>query len=462
MPYIHSLPTSISLTGKGLLGYTFGPLSQKDLEICYIEVEKRRDAFMISNKITRIYYILCGSGHFVIADRKYDVSPGMLVEVPPKVEYCYSGKMKLIAVSKPRWFRGNDIFTKWNPDVIGRDLSYSADSVSWVTRLVGFRIFGRSPIGAYLWFNQRLWNNLPASFTALSPIRSYGNFLHTLARIRGARAQACSTVFLRNRPMLELIRRLLERRVKGDSLRVAVLGCSTGAEVYSVAWWIRSARPDLELVLHAMDISKQAVEVGKCGMYSLAASQLTDGNVFERMTAAEIEQLFDRDGGALTVKAWIKEGIKWNVGDVEESEVLESLGPQDIVVANNFLCHMDASAAERCLRSIARLVVPHGYLFVSGIDLNIRTRIARDLGWKPLQELIEEIHEGDPWLRNDWPFHYAGLEPLSKRRRDWKIRYAAAFQLAPSGQEFHDKTIPIAANVPNIPGRSSSEVPEVT
>ncbi len=100
-------------------------------------------------------------------------------------------------------------------------------------------------------------------------------------------------------------------------------------------------------------------------------------------------------------------------------------------MANNFLCHMDPPEAERCLRSIARLVRPQGYLFVSGIDLGIRAKVARDLGWNPVEELLGEIHEGDPCLRSFWPFHYTGLEPLNKRRRDWKSRYAAAFQLAP-------------------------------
>jgi SAM-dependent methyltransferase len=430
MPYIYSLPTSASFTGKGLLGYTFGPLKQKDLEIYYIEVEKGHDVFMISKKITRTYYVLTGTGYFTIDGNQYAVSPGMLVEVPPKLEYCYSGKMTLIALSKPRWFSGNDTFTKWNPDVVGRDFTTVVDGGSW-TRLVRLRIFGKSPIRAYLRLNQRLWKHLPSSFTAVSPIRLYGNFLHTLARIQGVRAQAFNTYFFRNRPELELIRRLLERSNKTDTLRVAVLGCSTGAEAYSVAWRIRSARPDLKLIFHAVDISKQAVEFAKCGVYSLAASQLTGAPVFERMTAAEMEELFDRDGDVATVKSWIKEGINWHVGDAGEPEILDALGPQDMVVANNFLCHMDPSEAERCLRNIARLVSAHGYLFVSGIDVDLRTKVARDLGWKPLQELLEEIHEGDPVLRRDWPFHYAGLEPLNKRRRDWRIRYAAAFQVVP-------------------------------
>jgi hypothetical protein len=58
-----------SFDGKGLFGYTFGPLKQKDIEIYYIEV------------ITRVYYVLCGSGYFTINDRRYDVSRGMLVEL---------------------------------------------------------------------------------------------------------------------------------------------------------------------------------------------------------------------------------------------------------------------------------------------------------------------------------------------------------------------------------------------
>jgi SAM-dependent methyltransferase len=428
MTYINSLSTSASFTEKGLLGYAFGPLKQKDLEVYYIEVEKGRDTFMISRKITRIYYVLSGSGHFTIDDHKYNVGPGMLVEVPPKVEYSYSGTMKLIALSRPRWFSGNDTFTKWNKDVVGEVSACAADDGSWFTRLVRLKILGKSPISAYLWLNQQVWDHLPSTFTTLSPIHLYGNFLHSLARKQNIRTQAFSTYFLRNRPELELIRRLLERKTKGDILRVTVLGCSTGVEAYSVAWRIRSARPDLKLVLHAVDISKQAVEFARCGMYSLVASRLTGTPICQRMTAAEMEEFFDRDGDVVAVKSWIKEGISWHVGDVGESEVLDALGPQDMVVANNFLCHMDTSEAERCLRNIARLVSPHGYLFVSGIDLDIRTKVACDLGWKPLQELLEEIHDGDPVLREDWPFHYAGLEPLNKRRQDWRIRYAAAFQ----------------------------------
>src|SRR5262249_32323059 len=117
--------------GKGLYGYTFGPLMHKHLEIYYVEVEKGHDTFMISKRITRIYYVVSGHGYFTIGNRKYDVACGSLVEVPPKVENSYSGQMKLVVTSCPRWFSGNDTYTKWNPDVIQGEFSVAANGGSW-------------------------------------------------------------------------------------------------------------------------------------------------------------------------------------------------------------------------------------------------------------------------------------------------------------------------------------------
>ena len=139
---------------------------------------------------------------------------------------------------------------------------------------------------------------------------------------------------------------------------MAVLGCSTGAEAYSVAWKIRSARPDLQLVLHAVDVSRPAVEFAKRGVYSLASSPSTSKAIFERLTSAETDEFFDRDGEMMTVKSWIRESIHWKVGDAGDAETIDLLGAQDVVFANNFLCHLEAMEADRCLRNIARVIKP--------------------------------------------------------------------------------------------------------
>ena len=184
-----------------------------------------------------------------------------------------------------------------------------------------------------------------------------------------------------------------------------------------------------------MDISGEAVEIARRGRYSVTDPKLMDSNILERMSSAEIEEMFERDGDEVTVKSGIREGIEWGVGDARKVRVGDLGGPQDIVVASNFLCHMPPPMAEDCLRNIARLARPDGYLFVAGIDLDVRTKVADDLGWRPVQELLEEIHDGDPVMKTYWPWHYAGVEPLNKKRADWTAPLRRCFSGAGQRQE---------------------------
>ena len=152
-------------------------------------------------------------------------------------------------------------------------------------------------------------------------------------------------------------------------------------------------------------------------------------SIFERMDQSEMDAMFDQEGDQAKVKSWIKEGITWRLGDASAPELIEELGTQDVVVANRFLCHMQPAAAESCLRNLARLVKPGGYLFVSGVDLDVRTKVAKEMGWQPVSDLIREIHEGDLSLATGWPLGWWGLEPFSQHEPDWMIRYASVFQV---------------------------------
>jgi chemotaxis methyl-accepting protein methylase len=296
----------------------------------------------------------------------------------------------------------------------------------------------------HVFLARRIWRRLPASIRGLPPVQWYGRRLHCLVQWLAPRKQNHSTFFFRNRPELELMRRLLDRISHGGSLAISMLACSKGAEVYSVVWTLRSARPDLKLRVHAIDTSQDILEFAREGVYSLRRVDEADANggkftsnthrdqtvsMFERMTEHEMNSIFDREAELVKVKPGLKEGIVWHCGNAADPELASALGPQDLVMANRFLFHMAPAAAERCLRSIARLVKPGGYLFVSGVDLDVRTKVARELGWKPVVDLLRDVHEGDVSLMNDWPFEYWALEPFQAARRDSMIRYAAAFQL---------------------------------
>lgn len=253
--------------------------------------------------------------------------------------------------------------------------------------------------------------------------------MHGRVRQRSRREMYFGTFFLRNRPALELMRRLIAGRTEGASVRIAVLGCSIGVEVYSIAWVLRSAYPDLKLVVHGLDASADVVEVAEAGVYSPAMSETVGSPIFERLTEHELQDMFEWEGNTARVKESLREGVEWHVGDACDPGLASRLGRQDFVVASNFLCHMDVRSAERCLRTMARLVEPGGYMFVSGVDLDVRAKVAGELGWEPVSELIEEVHDGDPSVRGDWPWHWWGLEPFDRRRGDWQTRYAAAFRI---------------------------------
>jgi hypothetical protein len=107
-------------------------------------------------------------------------------------------------------------------------------------------------------------------------------------------------------------------------LNLAVIACSKGAEVYSILSAIRSARPDLQVNVQAMDISSEIVEFAQRGIYSRdVPTGGSNGNgapdsedatwrdqpisIFERMTDREVEALFELDGNKASVRASLKE-----------------------------------------------------------------------------------------------------------------------------------------------------------
>jgi chemotaxis methyl-accepting protein methylase len=254
---------------------------------------------------------------------------------------------------------------------------------------------------------------------------------------------------------MELMGRLVDQKSHGAELAISVLACSKGAEVYSILWRIRRSRPDLRVTLQAVDVSADIVDWAGKGAYSLKGpdsfkaldeSGMTadeklirftyrdqgldqSESIFERLDQSEMDEMFDRAGDQVRVRPWLREGIAWRVGDAGDPGLIHALGAQDVVVANRFLCHMPPAAAESCLRNLSRLVKRGGYIFVSGVDLDVRTKVAKELHWEPVSDLIREIHEGDLSLAPGWPFEWWGLEPFCQERADWKIRYASVFRV---------------------------------
>ena len=62
----------------------------------------------------------------------------------------------------------------------------------------------------------------------------------------------------------------------------------------------------------------EVLALAQKGTYSFTSPELVGERIFERLTSAEMQEMFDRDGEQLSVQPWIKEGIVWHRGDAGE------------------------------------------------------------------------------------------------------------------------------------------------
>src|SRR5436190_9443158 len=134
-------------------------------------------------------------------------------------------------------------------------------SQSILATVCGSRVLRKLVGRPYLFITTWIWKHLPAASPSWRLVQAYGFHLSNLTQLRVTKKQSVGTFFFRNRPELELLVRLLGQKPKCSTLDMAVLGCSKGAEVYSISYAIRRTRPDLKFNLRALDISKEVLEL---------------------------------------------------------------------------------------------------------------------------------------------------------------------------------------------------------
>jgi chemotaxis methyl-accepting protein methylase len=310
-------------------------------------------------------------------------------------------------------------------------------------------------VRALLRANRSIWRRLPRRIRGTRGGLAYGRWLQRVVRAHSARSQNPMTYFFRDELELEVAADLVDRLPRGADLRVAVIACSMGAEPYSLVWTITQRRPDLRIDARAVDLEPEVIAIAReGGPWDRRHFQL------ESLTPEQIAALFDQEGSQLRVKRWLRDAVTFEVADGTDPATIERLGPRHLVLANRFLTHMQPSDAEAALHRISQMVAPGGFLVCTGVDVDVRTRVVRALGWTPVVDRIEALHEGDPTLLEGWPWEYWALEPLDTSRPDWQLRYATVFQHPPCvGDERADGNGAVATRAGRRPaGRRGVEV----
>jgi chemotaxis methyl-accepting protein methylase len=281
---------------------------------------------------------------------------------------------------------------------------------------------------------ETIWQSFPLESRRRLPLRSVGKVIHTLSARFSSRQQSTSTWFLRNLPLLQTLCQLISSRDSSQPLRLCSIGCSTGAELYSLLWLLRKAEPKLNLLPVGIDQSPSVVERAKLGTYGRQGPELRD------LDDEFLSDMFEQAGSEWKIKNWIGQGVQWIVGDATSSELRARIGPQDVVLANNFLVHMQKPDAEACLTDLLDLTKEGALLVCRGVDLDVRRKIVRKFNLTPIATRLEEIHNANPErdAPHGWPWRYWSLEPFDKSRKDWVERYATIFRVPVQSRANHN------------------------
>ena len=249
-----------------------------------------------------------------------------------------------------------------------------------------------------------------------------------------------TTVFFRNRPQLEeLAGALLPHVWPGgapDALEALVCGGSIGCEAYSLLVALREFGPGGGESLRARVLS---IDIAEAVTAQARAA---------RFPAAVFTPLFDLEGGLPDAvrDRWFtagEDGAFWQphpaLRSAAEFQTLDLLAEPlarafDLVVCQNVLTHLEPPAATSLLDRLLERAKPRAVFVCSGVDLDLKARIAA-AGFRPWTGRLEEIHDGFTThrmhYRQNRGQHYFELEDIDRTRPDWPTRYATLFYRVP-------------------------------
>ncbi len=215
----------------------------------------------------------------------------------------------------------------------------------------------------------------------------------------------------------------LRENASQDSLRIIVIGCSIGAEPYSIASALLTRDPDLPFRIDAYDIALPLLEKATHRTYT--ETEVLGNRL---IPVSFVEQTFEKNLGGYIVKPIIAERVHFRYGDVLSPDFVAEVGQADMLFAQNILLNLTRPTARRALKQIACLWKPRAAVFLDGTDLDIRTAFARRHGLRPLDFKIEQIHNEARIVRGPrWPYSPTGLEQFNRKRRNWREYYATVF-----------------------------------
>lgn len=238
--------------------------------------------------------------------------------------------------------------------------------------------------------------------------------------LRRKRKQSTYTRFFRLPGQFEcLVGQVLDFIKPNDrEIRIAVYGCSDGAEPYSIVSYLMKERGDVKVKVYGVDIDQNQISKAMDARYP---KEMVLANPL--ITKDFIEHTFENQGEVFSVKDVIREKVEFITGDVRDSKIRKKIGKVDIIFAQNFLVHLSRKEQVELFHDIIESLKSPGALFIDGMDLDLRERCAKAYNLIPLRDKIQEIHEQNE-KKMGWPYAYWAIPPFENNQ---DYRYATIF-----------------------------------
>jgi two-component system CheB/CheR fusion protein len=166
-------------------------------------------------------------------------------------------------------------------------------------------------------------------------------------------------VVLKEKVILELIK----TKKGGDTIRVWVVGCSTGEEAYSIAIALREClddllpRGNLKIQIYATDIAKDAIDFARQGTYP--------ATIVADMSQERLQRFFTEEDNHYRIKKEIRDLIIFAQQNVLIDPPFTNL---DLLSCRNLLIYLNSGTQKKLLPLFHYSLNPEGFLFIGSSE----------------------------------------------------------------------------------------------
>ena len=169
------------------------------------------------------------------------------------------------------------------------------------------------------------------------------------------------TSFFRDKdPFKKLLKELeilLERKKKGEPVRIWIPGCATGEEAFSIAIIIyellEGRIKEIPVQIFATDIDNEALKIARKGVYTVESVNGIDKKL--------LEKYFDKNGNSFEIKKFIRALILFSRHDITNSPPFLKL---DVISCRNLLIYFNQKLQSKIIPTFHYALNPEGLLLL--------------------------------------------------------------------------------------------------